>query len=870
MRQKALRAGEVATTLLITSVFLMLTGFFIGNSSTQITTQTSAAGGCGASCSRNGDCSRSVRNSAGEQVDLACDMRVKKCLPATGEKDRCDDVGGGGGNCGDICRADRDCNQVDKRNTEATNDDILLRCDFSLVGGGRGKCQGFPNGRQCPNIPTPTVRPLTTATPTPQTGVTAAPTPTTAAVPTGVCRTGNRFSEHPLSCGVIFRVCVDPVIDRIMIRSGGNEFVLNDADEVMGSDTGRRGPVGYRMWRSHNPGAVVDAITVKFSESITRTGSPRPDKRAVYLGLRSGGHPNPDFNQDAEVDFYYYDNVPAFVYDGSPKEIVLDYHITIGTGSSRQRTENFTQTVRTNGCALPPTATPTPSATPIPTRTPTPTPSGRPTITPTRTPTPTRIPTPTTRIKQCNESCNVDTDCRSGLRCFDGVIPGAPFAKVCRDPRFPESETCTPITPTATRAPTPTPPLVCQNKSIYFMIDNSSTQTGNIALIKQKLDQYFATHRNDRVSICYDTFSRDAEPGNCANNTINFNVPASRWTNVNEAFDVLRSATADVKVFISDGIPSVLNSTLNGKPIKCTYSVKGTRLDGCDPIKGVHSNKTIDECNRAYPGSQKIQDVCPVPYPIGSANAHHSIIVAGAEGSIPANVAAAGGKLHNSLDAFLNELPTILDTVCQRGASRGSQQQSNPQRTPTRSAQSGSGSIGQIKSPFLGSYQILNISESNIETVNIRLCNQFGQNCAEESRQLTIGAGETYSFTQNLESLKTRVGQSGSYLVSCEIIYENGTTKECPSKTTKSNESIKFELAATDEQIEGGGRSYHALADVDGDGFITAQDFSRYLFAETVSSDDIDPIYDIVADGVLDARDRSIIPEYIGTEAPQE
>ncbi|KXK08859.1 MAG: hypothetical protein UZ21_OP11001000415 [Microgenomates bacterium OLB22] len=299
------RRGEIATTLTLISLLLAGIGTLVGARVTvqqRQQTQTLAAGasGCGMSCSKNSDCMRSVTNSSGEEVTLACDMRVKKCLAASGERDRCDDVSGGGGsggNCGVDCRNDRDCN-----NTDATDSSIRLHCDFTIGrAAGRGRCQGFPNGKQCPNIPTPTSRFAGGGTTGGSGGLSPIPSgfrlPSGDPFPTGALRggtpgptfvattqapqtgggtssspQGNRFSTAALRCGGTFRVEIDPVIDRILIRGGsGQSYVLGNADEVSGSDTGRRSPVGYRMWMSFSR-QQIDNIKVDFSEGVQRNG----------------------------------------------------------------------------------------------------------------------------------------------------------------------------------------------------------------------------------------------------------------------------------------------------------------------------------------------------------------------------------------------------------------------------------------------------------------------------------------------------------------------------------------------------------------------------------------------------------------------
>lgn len=118
----------------------------------------------------------------------------------------------------------------------------------------------------------------------------------------------------------------------------------------------------------------------------------------------------------------------------------------------------------TGTCGVPqPTPTPTSPPTPTPTTptgTPTPSPSVTPTPTPTETPTATPSPTPTVTPapKECNESCNVNTDCIDTLICFEGFcrLPDNTVSPVCKLPTPTPTPTATP-TPTRTPTPTPTP-----------------------------------------------------------------------------------------------------------------------------------------------------------------------------------------------------------------------------------------------------------------------------------------------------------------------------------------------------------------------------------------------------------------------------
>jgi hypothetical protein len=93
-----------------------------------------------------------------------------------------------------------------------------------------------------------------------------------------------------------------------------------------------------------------------------------------------------------------------------------------------------------NACSLSftlSTSTPTPSGSPTPT--PSETPTGTPTATPTGSPTPSATP------NSCNGTCGSDSNCASGLSCYQGF---------CRNPSCPTETDC--ACP-GTSAPTPTP-----------------------------------------------------------------------------------------------------------------------------------------------------------------------------------------------------------------------------------------------------------------------------------------------------------------------------------------------------------------------------------------------------------------------------
>lgn len=224
----------------------------------------------------------------------------------------------------------------------------------------------------------------------------ANPTPIARLLPTGV-----KFRSTPYQCAAGFKVIVDPVIDKLVIKNlqGTGEYTLGtitNPNHIKGSTTGRNTPVGYRMWSprecftkgpsSAECNAFGDNLKIDWNQNtlITPNGISKP---AIHLKVRTGGllGDDPNFDVDPEVDFYYTseEGVPAWVFDGTPKQIVFEYYVTEGTASRRKKIY-YTQSETGQSCPGTP-VTGTPTVTPTITGTLTPTPTNTGTITPTGT-----------------------------------------------------------------------------------------------------------------------------------------------------------------------------------------------------------------------------------------------------------------------------------------------------------------------------------------------------------------------------------------------------------------------------------------------------------------------------------------------------
>lgn len=112
-----------------------------------------------------------------------------------------------------------------------------------------------------------------------------------------------------------------------------------------------------------------------------------------------------------------------------------------------------------------PTPTPTGSPTATPTGTGTPTPTATPgTGTPTATPVVTPTPIPSAWVNACNGPCTVNSECASGMLCYQGF---------CRNPSCTSATNCTCTIALAT--PTPTPPALPESGTDWPTIFAAAT-----------------------------------------------------------------------------------------------------------------------------------------------------------------------------------------------------------------------------------------------------------------------------------------------------------------------------------------------------------------------------------------------------------
>ncbi len=432
--------------------------------------------------------------------------------------------------------------------------------------------------------------------------------------------------------------------------------------------------------------------------------------------------------------------------------------------------------------------------------------------------------------------------------CVSGPTPTTvtPTATV-----VPPSPTPTVLTPTPTTpspSPTPTPP-VCK-KDIYFLIDNSMTQRANLGGISTALDNYFDAHPDDEVTISYDTFNRRVEAGGSARNTINFNVPPKRWTNINAALDAIRSNGADIKVFISDGIPSVRDAA----GFQCTFHTGGRVLSGCDPLDFDDSpgrrnfTENVQACADKYTGGDiaAYRTACGgEPYVFGTGGADHSVALLGAEG-MGGGIPAAGGRVHNGLEPFLAQLPEMLDALCGRTQNAGG------------GAGAQSASIGY-------SMSIENNSDSKtVESVSIDLCDA-SNNCDSRKIDRTVGPGQSAKTNDVFSKLLTSpILESSTYDIKCTVNYEDGQTQECGVGSIAGNNGMRYKVSIDDSGADAQPETYVDASDFDGNCSVNTLDYVRFLKqSESVTAGVLEQ-FDIVLDDKINAQDRSVVINNMG------
>lgn len=399
------------------------------------------------------------------------------------------------------------------------------------------------------------------------------------------------------------------------------------------------------------------------------------------------------------------------------------------------------------------------------------------------------------------------------------------------------------------------------------MIDNSYTQSGNVGPIRNALNKYFQVNQQDNMNICYDYFSLTVNKGGCANNTINFDIPSSRWTNINAAYRAITRETADVKVLISDGIPSVDDRTMNGHPLTCVYDTGGARLAGCDPVPNIHEFDDIKACNSnpTYKrgGPQKLEDACLAPYPVGTANADVVVEVGGAEGANSANLLQAKkNKAKDNLyfvgmNSFADALPDILNFACKRTGSIPNRQP-NPPGEP-----SGRGVV-----PF--SFSMTNVTtDKTIDSATFKLCDVTdGENCTVTDVPVDLSPGQTVSQSNTLVVPTTFMTNTNQYIATCQLNYSDGSQQQCAQYNVNANDGVRIDLTAQDDSLADAAQSYSDLADINHDGIV-----ENGVYRPVINSIDLalcfanvgqDPKNNqnnanIVADDVIDMLDCSVV-----------
>ena len=784
--------GEVALTFTLLSLALMIIGTVVGlgvNKTQDI--RSSAAGGavCGKQCTNNSSCGTDSTSGTKTSCDFSQNPHI--CIATRGIPNNPPCIAGL-----------KDCNEACKKNEDCNGG---LRCDTRVH-----TCQKIIG--QCPPVATPTgfhTLPIPTEGPGGG-GGTGGGTGGATATPSGPVYQGSKDPKNPVlgnafrltgssPCYIEWHYEKDPNIEELYLKAGTNTLDLTTASPLPGSDSAPVKGAGVNF----KSGGI--AIGFDPNEDYVRS-HPGPE---VWLKIGQGG--------GQEKVWYFARPTP----DWLGRETTLVYVKYKGKISGEERW--WFQTANAAAC--------------------------RTDVVPSNT------PTPTLGMSSCFRACTSDSQCPiisinnrpTKLLCI--ALAGT---SLCRNSDYPTSPNCLPPkttltntptptkTPTPTRTPpptaTPTPP-VC-NKSVYFMIDNSSTQTGNPALISGKLNEYFRGNNYDRVSFSYDTFNRTVEDGEHDQiNGLTFkNIQDKQWTNINAAFNTISSNQADEKIFISDGIPTLLDSGISG--VQCTYrhnpGANSTQWTGCiDPNGGPDLN--TGQCKSRY---DKIEETCTHEYPIGSANATQSVTVAGNEGAISANMVRAGGKQYPTFDSLVNGLPSILNALCSRTT------QGIPSH-PTR---------------FQSSYSINNQSSSKtIDKVIVKACKTGGKSCQEYAKSAGIAPRQTFKFSQTLPETLPAANRA---VLSCDVGYADGSRLPCPAKNLESNNGLQFDLTVTDKKVTGNVQSFSKACDQNKDGVVNGLDYVRCV--NQIGSTGGKKSCDVILDDLVNAQDISVCLDTIG------
>ncbi|MGB4965894.1 MAG: dockerin type I domain-containing protein, partial [Microgenomates group bacterium] len=115
-------------------------------------------------------------------------------------------------------------------------------------------------------------------------------------------------------------------------------------------------------------------------------------------------------------------------------------------------------------------------------------------------------------------------------------------------------------------------------------------------------------------------------------------------------------------------------------------------------------------------------------------------------------------------------------------------------------------------------------------------------------------------IAQFSQSIPENVPNSSRELITCSVNYADGSTLPCPRKETQ-NESVQFNLSATNRAVTGNAQTFLQASDLNGDGRVNVIDFVLLQNQRNVSGA---KKYDIILDGVINAQDFAVVTERFG------
>lgn len=778
---RAPKQGEIALTLTVLSLITMLIGTVIGLNRPQ-DVRTKAAGPVKVQCGQFG-CSNNSDCSQ-TPIQTLCHLSTGQCRPML-STDSCPSV---------TARAESTKKDVGGSCITKTDCKTGLDCSpgrtCTVPAGGSGGGAGTDGGATgAPSIPQPTLQDRT------------------------------RYRTYPGQCEMLFSNIDDPRIMRLTLSTTSGT-VLFDTDKEQN---------GCMPFNSPSKG---DSISINYD--------PRSQQNVIVRATSSGGLGGADktctfgrqgLSNGAEAD-----------------PLIVTMYYQVQQGLQGQRVWNsYSQSANTTGGCVERRNTPTPTATPT-------------------------QPEKLTQKRNCWQSCTSDAQCNKTpegnvLKCrYPQFIKQGDTNKYCLLPNEdtldckPKATTATPTiptktpTPTATRTPTPTipTPSVTQPprcyKSVYFMIDTSSTQQSNIKpLIEKPLNDYFSTKTFKNVTFTYNTFNIAAprQSGGPSNETIQFSLADNQnWTNLNAAFDVIRSRKEDIRVLISDGIPSVLGPFTNVRAknssvqLQCAYDTDGKNAKGCSPVAdtpGRDDNYMKEnDCKKDNMFGANFNEYCKVPYPVGTSTATHAVRLGGNEGISTANLRASGaGVIYKDMDEFLGALEGIIKNApC------------HPEPLTLR--------------PVTSSFSIQNTSlTKTISSVDVKTCSSTGKQCQTFTNPVRIEPQSTKQFSQ---SIPETVLPENRTVFTCNLKLTDGSSLPCPEKKAI-DESVRFSLQSNGKQVSGSAQTFLQAADVNKDGRVNAIDYvlcQKQIVSKGAKS------CDIIPDNVVNAQDFSVVTERFG------